>query len=527
MATRDDQGARENRQGTGQLLGRRALLARGSGAVAGALLGIRLAPGAVSMAARRPRVRLDSHGAAGDGRTDDTQAFQRALSSAPPGSTVQATPGRVYVLNGTVYFTTNDVTLDLRGATVRTGPRRTGAAAATDTIFEISRLRGVRITNGTIAAPLSQFSGRGQAARILITQSTACVVDHLKSDCAGALLVSVAGGGGHWIEHNSIKRGSIGGLACSGVLIRSNTITDSPYNALGIAGYRGAPAVGNQYVGNVIRRFGRIGIEDASPDGAAYNSRTVIRGNRIEAPAANASSGTAISSVGTASVIARNQIRGASGWAIETNGQGTLVQGNHISWASPHAAAARAPAIVINSSTPGAPRPVVSGNRIVNANVGISVYAGPYLGPVIIERNTIQNPAVTGIVLAVQGGRFDGATCISNVVDFSVPANIATRIGIQTGSGTSLVGNRISYGRKTYSRGAVDVPIEFQGNNVSARSNVVLSQRRTPGNLVCRSAQGNWSGWTLSNNEFLNGTLADLTNLIRPTLQSNVGRLIL
>jgi hypothetical protein len=493
----------------------------------GVLLGLRLAPGGAARAAGRRIIRLDSYGAAGDGRTDDTQAFQRAVSAAPPGSTVQATPGRVYVLNGTVYFTGNDVTLDLRGATIRTGPRRTGAAAATDTIFEISRLRGVRITNGKIAAPLSSFSGQGQAAKILIAQSASCVVDHLTADCAGALLVSVASGGGHWIEHNSIKRGSIGGLACSNVLIRSNTITDSPYNSLGIAGYRGAPAVGNQYIGNVIRRFGRIGIEDASPDGAAYNSGTVIRGNRIYAPAANTSSGTAISSVGTASVIARNQIRGASGWAIETNGQGTQVVGNRISWASPRSGAARAPAIVINSSLPGAPRPVVSGNYIVNANVGISVYAGPYLGQVIIEHNTVQNPAVMGIALAAQGGTFAGASCTSNVIEFSVPASVATRIGIQTGTGTSLVGNRISYGRKTYSRGAVDVPIEFQGNNVTARQNVVQSKRRTPGNLVCRSPQGSFSGWTLSGNRFLNGTLADLTNLLNPILQSNLGRLIL
>jgi hypothetical protein len=170
----------------------------------------------------------------------------------------------------------------------------------------------------------------------------------------------------------------------------------------------------------------------------------------------------------------------------------------------------------------------VSGNRIVNANVGISVYAGPYLGPVIIEHNTIQNPAVTGIALAVQAGTFAGATCSGNVIEFSVPASVGARTGIQTYTGTTLVDNRIAYGRKTYSPRAVDVPIEFQGDNVTARGNIVASQRRTPGNLVCRSPQqGSWSGWTLSNNQFLNGTLADLSNLIQPILQSNIGRLIL
>lgn len=527
METRDQQGAR-GQQGSGPLLGRRALFARGSGAALGALLGARLGSG-VSRAAPGPTIHLESYGAAGNGSTDDTAAIQRAVSAAPPGSRIVGAPGRVYVLNGTVYFTANNVTLDLRRATVRTGARRTGAAAATDTIFQISRLSGVRITNGAIAAPLSPYSGRAPTAKILIAQSTGCVVDHLNADCAGSTLVTVSSGGGHRIEHNLVNRGSIGGLACSNVVIRRNVITDSPYNALGIAGYRGAPAVGNQYIENEIRRFGRIGIEDASPDGATYNHGAAIRGNRIEAPAADASSGTAISSVGTASVIARNTILGATGWGIETNGLGTRVLNNQISWARPNSGSAQAPAIVINSSTPGAPRPIVSGNHIINAHVGISVYAGPYLGPVIIERNKIQNPAVTGIALAVQGGSFAGAACTKNVIEFSVPAQprVGIRIGIQTTGATTLFDNRISYGKNTYSRRTVDVPIEFEGDDVTARGNVVLSQRRTQGNLVCRSRNGSWSGWTLSNNQFLNGTLADLSNLIHPVLQSNTGRLIL
>jgi hypothetical protein len=392
-------------------------------------------------------------------------------------------------------------------------------------MFEIDRLSGVRITNGTIAAPVSAHGDGAPGAKILLGHSTGCRIDRLKADCAGSALVSAAGGGNHLIERNSIERGSIGGLGCSDVLIRRNALVDSPYNALSIAGYKGAPAVGNQYVENVIRRFGRVGIEDTSPDGAANNYGAVIRGNRIEDPAHDSTSGTAISAIGTAAVIEGNTIQDAIGWAIETDGQGTRVLRNRISWRT---RPARAPAIIINSSTPEAHRAIVSGNHVVNALIAISVYAGPYLGPITVERNVIQNPVLTGIALGVEGGTFAGADCIGNVVDFSDPARapVGTRIGIQTTTGTSLVGNRISYGAHTYSRGTVDIPIELQGNDVTMRNNVVVNSRRAQGNVVCRSAGGPWSGWTLTDNRFLGGVSADLSRLISPVLSGNVGSLI-
>jgi hypothetical protein len=421
------------------------------------------------------------------------------------------------------------VALDLGGAAVQTGAQRTEAAATGDTMFAIGHRRGVRITNGRIAAPLSRYRGHDQGAKIVIDHSAGCTVDHLKADCAGSNLISISGGGGHRIEDNSINRGSIGGLGCSNVLIRRNVISDSPYNALGIAGYKRAPAVGNQYIENVIRRYGRVGIEDTSPEGAENNYGAVIRGNRIEAPARNTTSGTAISAIGTAAVIARNEIHDATGWAIEADGQGTRIMNNRISWRSSSNPSVRPSAIIINSSTPGAPHTVVSGNRVVNAYVGISVYAGPYLGPVLVEGNVIKNPVLTGIALGVQGGTFAGATCSGNIVELSVPpaGGVRTRTGIQTTTGTTLTSNRVAYGRHTYSRRTVDVPIEFDGDQVIARDNVVASSRRTQGNLVCRSQRGNWSGWTLTGNKFLDGAFADLTSLIRPVLSGNIGRLIL
>ncbi len=511
------------------LLSRRALLRRTSLAAFGAIAGAELAGCFASAAASTKTILLSRHGARGDGRTDDTAAIQRAVNAAPNGSIVKGERGRVYVVNGAISFPEDHVTLDLDGATIRTGSDRTGAAQASDLIFGISDRRGVQIRNGVIGVPLSPYGGSQVGAKILLWRSSGCGVSRLHADCAGSALVSVTGGGWHRISHNRIRRGSVAGVSCSEVVVARNVIEQSPYNALGFTGYAGGPARSNQFIDNVIRGCGRIGIEDHSPDGPGYNRGTVIRGNRIETPAANASSGTAISAIGTAAVVEGNTIIGATGYAIEADGQGTKVLGNTISWHKPPAVSGSPPAIVINTSTPGAPAAIVSGNRISNAVVAISVFANPHLGGLVVERNRIENPASIGISLSAPSGTFSAPTCTDNEVSFSGPARagLHSRIGIQTTTATKLLRNRISYGADTYSRHITDVPIEFAGDDVVARKNVIVSHRRTRGNLVCRSLGGSWSGWKLTDNQFLDGAAADLSSLISPVLQGNVGRLTL
>jgi hypothetical protein len=167
----------------------------------------------------------------------------------------------------------------------------------------------------------------------------------------------------------------------------------------------------------------------------------------------------------------------------------------------------------------------VARNHIVNPLVGIGVYAGPYLGPIIVQHNLIENPAQTGIALASPSGSFRGPSCSDNEVRFSVPApaDIQTRIGIQTTTATELIRNRISYTANSYSAHAVDVPIDFDGNDVIARHNVIDGGGRPRGHLVCRSLGNAWSGWQLSGNQFIGGASASLSTLIHPLLSGNVG----
>jgi hypothetical protein len=514
MAMNDDR--------TDSLLGRRELVGRVLAATVGAGIGPRLLGGGSSAAAAAKTIYLRRYGARGDGRTDDTVAIQRAVNAAPSGFTILGDRGRMYVVGGTVSFPRDSVTLDLAGATIQIGPRPARAASA-DAVLMIAGRTGVRITNGRIEPRGSRGLDPPSGGRIILDRSTSCVVDHMQADCGGAPFVNVFLGGWHRIHHNRVVHGSIGGLSCSYVLVKRNVLDHSPNNALGFAGYKTAPANGNHYVDNLIRGFGRIGIEDYSPDGAALNYGAVIRGNTIQAPARNATSGTAISAIGTAAVIEANWIRDAAGYAIEATGLGTQVLKNRISWRRPDHSSG-SPAIIINSSTPGAPAALVGANHIVNALVAIAVYAGPYLGPLTVERNVIKDPALVGIALS-SDGQFSGPTCLENEVSFSrpAPAGIRTRIGIQTTTATRLIRNRVSYGRRTGSRRTLDVPLDFVGNDVVARGNVVDGGGRRRGQLISQSLTDTWSGWTLINNQFVHGASADLLSLSRPLVMGNIG----
>ncbi len=172
--------------------------------------------GAVNRTAppRGPHLELRHFGARGNGHTDDTAAFQRALQAARPGTTVRGRPGAIYVINGTVSFPHDKVVLDLAGGAVRTGPARIGDAVTSDTLFEMNGRHGVRITHGRILTSLSPFSGGDIPAKIVITSSTGCVVSNLRAACGGSALVEIAAGSGHHVEGNQIHEGYVGGFSC-------------------------------------------------------------------------------------------------------------------------------------------------------------------------------------------------------------------------------------------------------------------------------------------------------------------------
>lgn len=69
-------------------------------------------------------IKVEDHGAVGDGTTDDSAAFQAAVDAAAAaggGTVVGAGPGTTYACDSDVNITTSNITLDGQGATVRSG----------------------------------------------------------------------------------------------------------------------------------------------------------------------------------------------------------------------------------------------------------------------------------------------------------------------------------------------------------------------------------------------------------------------
>jgi hypothetical protein len=471
--------------------------------------------------ARGPQLELAQFGAHGNGRSDDTNAFRRALGAARPGTTIYGRPDAVYVLNGTVSFPRDNVTLDLRGGAVRTGPARVGPAVTSDTLFELTGRHGVRITHGRILTSLSPFLGTDVRAKIIIVRGASCVVSNLHATCAGSSLVEIGGGSDHRVDSNYIQGGYVSGFSCQNVVVSGNVIVGSPFNALGFAGYSHAPCVGNQYLHNAIWDHGRIAIEEHSPDDPRYNAGAVIRGNHIGRPAVHTTSGTAISAVGTDGLVEANVIEEATGYAIEASGFGTHVIGNQIGWAT--RSATNPPAIAVNSSMPGGSPALVKANSIHNPTTGIVLYANPLLSGVTVSDNEIVDAALTAIDLSSPTGAVEQASCIQNAASFaSAPlAGVRRRVGIKTTAGARISDNRVMYARRAASS-AADTPIEFVGAGVSLVANVVNGGRATQP-VVSRSVGLPWSGWLLEKNQFVDGAVADVIGLTAPALRANVG----
>ncbi len=278
---------------------------------------------------------------------------------------------------------------------------------------------------------------------------------------------------------------------------------------------------GNQYLYNTIWGHRRIAIEEHSPDNPQYNAGTVIRGNHIGPPSVHATSGTAISAVGTDPVIESNVIEGPTGYAIEASGLGAHVVGNHISWRTPRPD--NQAAIAVNSSVPGASAALVSTNSIYNATAGIVLYANPLLNNVTISENQIIDATMTAIDLASPSGTVGKVSCIRNVVLFPSPplAGVGGRTAIKTTAGAEVAHNLVRYAARAASS-ATDTPIEFVGAGVSLVRNVVEGGRASHP-VVSHSVGTAWSGWLLEQNHFVDGAVADVRGLTAPMLLGNVG----
>lgn len=509
---------------------RRELLLRGLGAGAGLLVGGRLIRPGVAIAAGGT-VPLSSSGVVGDGRTDDTAAIQAALNAAGSGTTLLGEAGKVYLITSTLSFPADGVTLDLGGGAIVIGPSRApGSELQTnDTMFDINGRNGVRITNGTMLAARSPYSGGGLPYRIHLVGGSGCSIDNLTADCDGSLLVYLAGRQ-HTIASNTIKNGAISGVATSKVTVQGNRLTDSPSNAISFTGYAGAPVDGTAYLNNVITGYGRVAIEEYSPNGAQYCTNPVFRGNTISAPSASNNNGTGISAICVGATIDNNTITDAIEWAIEATGVGTTVTGNKISWTPNNTAALSSTAIVINTSlSTNLNQVTVSQNTITGGAIGIQMFGSAFYCPTSINANTITNTTRQAIVLAP--GASPGLVpsnaliqAVGNVINFTEPPQPSTtRYGIVTASTAVLTGNQIKYTRSSYGPGVYDIGYLFSGYLVTMNTNLADGGGRTDGQVVSGSLGGGGFGWILVSNRFINGAVGYTNGLFLPVALGNTG----
>lgn len=501
----------------------RRVLLRRAGVLSAAVLVA--GPGRAAVARADGTVlQLSSFGARGDGTSDDTAAIQRALNAARPGTTVMGQSGVNYVITSTLVFPSDGVTLNLGGASIRIGKTRvTGSYLQTnDTMFYMGNRNGVRITNGTIQSSMSSYTAGGMAYRIQIAGGQNCQVDHMTAACDGSLFAYIYGQG-HTISYNTISSGGISALATTNATVQGNTISNSPANAIGFTGYQGAPESGNKCLDNTISGYGRIGIEEYSPNGAAYCVSATISGNTISSPSPSNTTGTAISAISTGATIENNKITDALYWGIEATALGTTVNGNQIGWSSPTSSAAlKSVAIVINTSLASNTDPVtVSGNTITNGAIGIQLYANPFYCPVTVSSNQLTNTMQQGIALS-PGNSKGLVQANNNTLNFNTPP-IGTRYGIIPATGSTLNGNQLLYTTSSMAVGIYDIAYDFTANNVTMTGNLADGGGRIDPYVASGDLGGGWTGWTLTNNRFINGAPGYVGQLVSPTLSGNVG----
>jgi hypothetical protein len=505
-------------------------LLRGLGAGAAFLVGGRLIrPGPA--AAAGGTVPLSNYGVVGNGSTDDTAAIQAALNAAGSGTTLLGAAGKVYVITSTLSFPADGVTLDLGGGAIVIGTTRSlGSELQTnDTMFDINGRTGVRITNGTILKARSPYGGGGLPYRIHLVAGSGCRIDHLTADCGGSLFVYLSGQQ-HTIAFNSITYGAISGVATSKATVQGNTLANSPSNAISFTGYAGAPVDGTAYLDNVISGYGRIAIEESSPNGARYCTNPVIKGNTISAPSTSNANGTGISAICIGATIENNTITDAIEWAIEATGVGTTISGNKISWTPNNPAAVSSTAIVVNTSlSTNLNQVTVSQNTITGGAIGIQMFGSAFYCPTSISANTITNTTYQAIVLApaANAGLLPNNALIQavgNIINFTEPPRPSTtRYGIITASTAVLTDNQIRYTQSSYRPGVYDIGYAFSGNAVEMNSNLADGGGRTDGLVVSGSLGGTWIGWLLVSNRFINGAAGYTRGLILSVALGNTG----
>lgn len=340
----------------------------------------------------------------------DGAALQAAINAAPAGGRVTAEPGSVIDLTAPLDLSTAaaDLTVDLQGAGIRAGATRTGRLATVDQHVLIGGRTGLRLLNGRLLPPLSPPAVGGE--QIQLIGSTGCTVAGWECyGAAGSMFCTIRQGRLNRIRRNHVRGTGVSVVASCDNDVDNNLLEDSAANAISLIGFAstGNGNGRNRVRRNRIVRYGRIGIEDHSPDGRQWTADTEISGNTIDTySAAVPNAGQGISAMGWGARIRGNSITDASGWGIETVCDGGRIVGNDVLWSTPEKGAASMGIVLIETS-PGNPRrtTVCSENAITNPKVGIWAYSqAGKVGPLI---------AIGNAVSGAQGKPFDFGAAVA------------------------------------------------------------------------------------------------------------------
>jgi hypothetical protein len=170
-------------------LTRKHLLLRGLAALTGARLLTQLAAQPSAFGATRPRRRrvvdVRNHGAAGDGRKDDTVALQAAIDAAGPGSRVRAPAGHTFLISQPLTIRRNGAMIDFGGSTIKLSGTAAGPmlrAVASRVVVQKLRLDGSRRSGG-LGNGIEWYGARGELrhCELVAIGGSGVVVNHAKA----------------------------------------------------------------------------------------------------------------------------------------------------------------------------------------------------------------------------------------------------------------------------------------------------------------------------------------------------------
>lgn len=480
-----------------------------------------------SMALAPVGTSVDAYGAVGDGSTDDTLAIRAAITAAGVGGTVLFTPGKTYLLSGSLtplerqtlwgYGATlkrrNEIT-SATATSIGTGSAPTVITVANGALFATGmdvtvfsgasfdtsshRIIGISGNDLTVSTNFSTAFATGGTVITAFAPVYASVVaginivgltfDGNRANNtslakwqlhAAAVLYSDRGVVRDCFIHDEVSEGLI--LGGNGVSAQNNTITDCGGNGIHFSGCAGAEASGNYIYNTNI-----LGSAPGHADGLICFSNATEYTHIVNNYLNTGISGVAsIDSDDNSSVIITgNIIRNCTSTAIEgtfpvsTLGGKCVVSGNLI-YDSVKVELTFTPSFASGS---GPYSWIVSDNLLNGTRINVAKAFG-----IIVSNNIITSPSdTTNPLIVIEDCQ--QVTCSGNQVTGG--AN-AIYIAGANSAAVKIVGNTLL---NNYARGVnISSPANGRGNSVESNTVIVESSYTTNGSYYGIVLENNWS----------------------------------